>query len=77
VSARRPRVTAAQAIRVLEKLGFAVARQSGSHKVYKNAAGQRVTVPFHARKILHPKVLKSILIDAGLTEEEFVRLLKE
>jgi hypothetical protein len=34
-------------------------------------------VPFHAGKILHPKVLKSILTDAGLTVEEFARLLKE
>jgi predicted RNA binding protein YcfA (HicA-like mRNA interferase family) len=74
---RLPRVTAAQVIRVLEKLGFGLVRQSGSHKIYKNAIGKRATVPFHAGKILHPKVLKSILTDAGLTVEEFARLLKE
>jgi predicted RNA binding protein YcfA (HicA-like mRNA interferase family) len=38
---------------------------------------KRVTVPFHAGKILHPKVLKSILADAELTVEEFARLLKD
>jgi len=38
---------------------------------------KRVTVPFHADKILHPKVLKSILADAELTVEEFAQLLKD
>lgn len=37
--------------------------------IYKNAMGSRVTVPFHAAKILHPKILKSILRDAELTVE--------
>jgi len=43
VSPRLPRVTAAQAIRVLEKLGFGLARQSGSHKIYKNAEGKTIS----------------------------------
>lgn len=68
---RLPRVTAAQVIKVLEKNGFALVRQSGSHMIYRNAAGQRVTVPFHAGKILHPKLLKSILRDAELTPDLF------
>lgn len=68
--ARLPRATAGDAIRVVEKLGFTLSRQSGSHKIYHNAQGKRVTIPFHAGKILHSKVLKSILRDAGLTVEE-------
>jgi predicted RNA binding protein YcfA (HicA-like mRNA interferase family) len=60
---RLPRLTARQIITALEKVGFSLARQSGSHMIYKNPAGKRVTVPFHASKILHPKVLKSILRD--------------
>jgi predicted RNA binding protein YcfA (HicA-like mRNA interferase family) len=31
-----PRVRAADAVRVLEKAGFFLARQSGSHRIYKN-----------------------------------------
>jgi predicted RNA binding protein YcfA (HicA-like mRNA interferase family) len=34
-----------------------------------------VTVPFHGGKILHPKVLKSILRDADLTADEFQDLM--
>jgi predicted RNA binding protein YcfA (HicA-like mRNA interferase family) len=71
-----PRVSAADAVRVLEKAGFFLARQSGSHKIYKNAEGRRTTVPFHSGKELHPKVLKSILRDADLTVEEFLELMK-
>jgi predicted RNA binding protein YcfA (HicA-like mRNA interferase family) len=77
VTPRLARVTAAQVVRVLESLGFRLARQSGSHQIFKNASGRRVTVPFHATKTIHPKLLKSILADAGLTAEEFVRLLKD
>ena len=53
-----PRVNAADAVRVLEKVGFFLARQSGSHRIYKNAEGQRVTVPYHSGKELHPKIFK-------------------
>ncbi|HTQ60983.1 MAG TPA: type II toxin-antitoxin system HicA family toxin [Candidatus Solibacter sp.] len=70
-----PRLSAREICAVLEKLGFSVARQSGSHMIYKNAEGKRATVPFHATKILHPKVLKSILRDTGLTAEDLSKLL--
>jgi predicted RNA binding protein YcfA (HicA-like mRNA interferase family) len=71
-----PRVSASEAIRVLEKAGYFLARQSGSHKIYKNAEGRRATVPYHSGKELHPKILKSILRDADLTVEEFLELMK-
>jgi predicted RNA binding protein YcfA (HicA-like mRNA interferase family) len=73
---RLPRVTAKEVIRVLERVGFYLARQSGSHKIYKNQEGKRVTVPYHAGKIIHPKVLKSILRDADLSVERFEELLR-
>ena len=66
-----PRVTAKQIIPVVERLGFVCVRQSGSHKIYKNARNKRTTVPYHAGQILHPKILKSILKDADLTIENF------
>jgi predicted RNA binding protein YcfA (HicA-like mRNA interferase family) len=70
-----PRVTARQMASVLENLGFSLTRQSGSHQIYKNAAGKRATIPFHAAKILHPKVLKSIMRDAELSPDELEKLL--
>jgi predicted RNA binding protein YcfA (HicA-like mRNA interferase family) len=64
---RLPRVTAQEIIRVLERRGFVMVRQSGSHKIFRNPEGTRITVPFHSGKILHPKLLKSILEDAGIS----------
>jgi predicted RNA binding protein YcfA (HicA-like mRNA interferase family) len=71
-----PRITAAEAVRALEKAGFSFTRQSGSHKIYKNKEGRRVTIPYHSGKILHPKVLTSILRDADLTVEELKELMR-
>ena len=70
-----PRLTAREIIAVLEKSGFSLARQSGSHMIYKDATGKRVTIPFHSSRILHPKVLKSILRDAELSVERLEELL--
>ena len=68
-------MTAREIIAVLERVGFVLARQSGSHKIYKNANGNRATVPFHGAKILHPKVLKRIINDADLDIEKLKKLL--
>ena len=70
-----PRLTARESSSALEKSGFSIARQSGSPMIYKNAQGKRATVPFHAAKVLHPKVLKSIMRDAGLSAEDLEKLL--
>jgi predicted RNA binding protein YcfA (HicA-like mRNA interferase family) len=71
-----PRLTAREITTVLERIGFSLTRQSGSHQIFKNAAGKRTTVPFHASRILHPKVLKSILRDAELSLEDLEKLLR-
>jgi len=77
MSDKLPRVTAKEIIKVLENKGFSLVRQSGSHKIYKNSKGVRVTVPYHPGKILHPKLFKAILKDAELTIEDFERILKK
>ncbi len=77
MSEKLPRVTAREVIKVIEKAGFYLVRQSGSHKIYKNDKGVRITVPYHSGKILHPKLVKSVIRDADLTVEEFKRLLKK
>lgn len=76
MTGKLPRVTANEIINVLERLGFFLARQSGSHKIFKNDQGRRVTIPYHSGKTLHPKLLQNILRDADLTIENFKDLLK-
>jgi len=70
-----PRLTAREIVAAIEKVGFALVRQSGSHAIYKNGVGRRVTIPIHVSKVLHPKLLKSILRDADLTVEKLHELL--
>jgi len=55
-----PRWIAADAERALLLAGFAHLRSKGSHRIYGKAQS-RVTVPFHAAAILHPKIVKQVL----------------
>ena len=56
-------LSGADVVRALERVGFTVLRQSGSHmRLGKNDV--RVTVPNH--KTIAPGTLKSILNQAGL-----------
>ncbi len=70
-----PRVNARQLIKVVEKLGFKLVRQSGSHRIYKNEDGIRLTIPYHSGKILHPKIVASVLDDTEISADEFKKLL--
>lgn len=70
MSTRLHRITAKEMIRVLERRGFVLSKSSGSHHIFRNPDGVRATVPIHAGKTLHPKVLQSILRQADMTVEE-------
>lgn len=70
MSERLPPLTAGQVMRILERRGFRLSRTSGSHHIYKNTMGKRVTVPHHSGKTLHPKVIQSILRDMDMTADE-------
>lgn len=68
---RLPRVTAERAARVLERHGYIVIRQSGSHRIYRNSVGVRVTLPLHSGRVLHPRLMKALLEDTGIDATEF------
>ena len=40
-------VTTRELIRALERDGFSLRRQTGSHRIYRHPDGRRVTVSFH------------------------------
>lgn len=65
----KPREVAA----VLERLRFVEVRQRGSHKQYRHADGRCTTVPFHSGRDISPILLRQIIKDIGLTEEEFLK----
>jgi len=53
------RLTAVEAEKVLLKAGFSLIRSKGSHRIYMRG-NERMVLPFHAGKILHPKILKQV-----------------
>ena len=62
-----PRLTAQEAESLLLKTGFVHLRTKGSHRIYIKEM-QRIVVPFHGNRILHPKIVKEIL--AAIEREE-------
>ena len=64
-----PSVSGRKAIRSLNKLGFIIVRQRGSH-VYMQREAATVTVPLHDP--VKKTTLKSILNQAGISLEEFL-----
>ena len=61
-------------IKKFEKIGYIVDRQKGSHVIlYNREQGKRLTIPLHVKDL--PKgTLLSIIKQAGLTKEEFLKL---
>ena len=40
-------LTFAEAVRLAEERGFSFRRAKGSHRIYRDAKGRRVVIPFH------------------------------
>lgn len=68
-----PRVSGAEAVRALERLGFAKIRQSGSHVIMRNGPHGCV-VPMHSE--LKVGTLAGILRQAEVPAEDFIVALR-
>ncbi len=55
-----PRLTAEDGEKMLLKAGFENIRSKGSHRIFKKGKDKFV-LPFHRGKILHPKIIKSLI----------------
>jgi predicted RNA binding protein YcfA (HicA-like mRNA interferase family) len=73
--ARLPILRAQEVIGALEKAGFQVIGQKGSHVRMRHADGRVVTVPVHAGRDIGRGLLRKILRDAEFTHEAFLELL--
>ncbi|HCA67396.1 MAG: hypothetical protein A2249_02210 [Candidatus Jacksonbacteria bacterium RIFOXYA2_FULL_44_7] len=63
-----------ETIKKLQKVGFIIDHQTGSHVILIHPAlKRRVTVPYH-HKDIKKKTIKSIIDQAGLTIEEFITI---
>ena len=69
-----PRVAAGDVERALQRAGFQFSHARGSHRSYIKE-GRRVIIPFHGHRTVPPGTLKNILRQAGLSQEDFEKLL--
>ena len=67
-----PGLSGAEIVRALEKLGFSVARKSGSHIVMKRN-GQGCVIPNH--KEVKIGTVNGVLRQAGVSAQEFSKAL--
>lgn len=70
-----PRVTGKEVVLALEKAGFVVVRNKGSHRFMRHADGRTTVVPVHAGDDVGTGLLLKILRDCDLTKEAFENLL--
>jgi predicted RNA binding protein YcfA (HicA-like mRNA interferase family) len=73
VVTKLPEVDARRLARALQRAGFKLVRQSGSHAAFRHADGRTVEVPMHDRD-LKTGTLAAILKEAGITADELREL---
>ena len=66
-------VSSERVVRAFKKVGFFVSKV-GSRHIGMGDGRRKITIPRHKR--LNPYTLKGIIRDAGLTDEEFKKLLQ-
>ena len=69
-----PRLNANALAILLEGLGFSCVRSKGSHFAYRHPDGSATSIPFHGSGQLSVKFIKTVLMQIGLSDEEYIRL---
>lgn len=70
-----PRIAPAEVAKALARAGFERDHQKGSHLIMRHSDGRRAVIPMHTGQV-PLGTLHGIIKQAGLTVEEFQRLLK-
>ena len=73
--ARPPQVNARRLLAALQRAGFEVRRQTGSHVILRHPESKRMAVVPQHPGALSPELTISILKQAGLTAEDLRELL--
>ena len=73
MNGKLPLLTAKELIKIINKLGYQVIRQKGSHVYLKHQDGRCIVVPLHAGKEIGRGLLKRILNETEISREEFLK----
>jgi predicted RNA binding protein YcfA (HicA-like mRNA interferase family) len=70
-----PLISAIQLAKVLNKMGFELKRQKGSHMFFRHPDGRATVVPMHSREKIDTGLLNKIIRkDLGIDREQFLDL---
>lgn len=72
---RLPALPGTKVIKALQRAGFEVLRQKGSHVYLRHSDGRRTVVPVHKGEDLGRGILGKILRDAEMDRETFLEFL--
>lgn len=72
---RLPSLTGDRIVKALGKAGFQVLRQRGSHIYLKHPDGRATVVPVHKGESIGRGLVRKIMKDADLDQDEFLKLL--
>lgn len=72
---RLPTLTGQKVIKALQRAGFEVIRQRGSHVYLRHSDGRRTVVPVHKGEDLGRGIFGKILRDAEMDRETFLEFL--
>jgi predicted RNA binding protein YcfA (HicA-like mRNA interferase family) len=67
-------ISGRKAVAAFRRAGWVVARQKGSHAILKRRGKPNLVIPMH--RAVAPFLLMTQVRRAGLTEDEFLELLK-
>ena len=72
---RLPRAEAKRHLKAFERAGWYVARVTGSHYILaKEGVDFHLSLPYHRGQIVKAGLLKGLIRDAGLTNDEYIAL---
>ena len=66
-----PLLSSRELCKFLERNGFKLIRQKGSHCFYRHQDGRTTVVPTHSNKDIKRGLLRGILNEIRMTREEF------
>jgi len=72
-----PILTGVELIKILEKVGFKIIRQKGSHVFLKHQDDRITIIPVHKGKDVDRALLRKILRDTKISPNEFKDILRK
>jgi predicted RNA binding protein YcfA (HicA-like mRNA interferase family) len=73
-----PRAEADKHLKAFARAGWRVARVTGSHYVLsKPGVDFYLSIPYHSGQIVKTELLKGLIRDAGLTNDEYIALFQD